>query len=287
LATAQQRPSAAGEQRITFCRTSDGINIAVARVGRGMPLVCTPILGAHVEYDWENPTRAELWQFLADRFELIRYDGRGTGFSDRNVTEFSFETFQRDLDAVVEPLGLQNYAFFGIGAGNTIAPAIAHAAKHPDRVSKLVIHGGMTQGTQAGSAWWTPFVWTITKDWGFASLAYVRNLLAEILPGLSPEQLKVCVDQLPKATSLETALRQFAAAASIDVAGLLPQVRAPTLVLHCRGCRLHSVERAQGIATSIPNARLVSLATDNDMPLPGEPAWPVFLDALETFLSED
>jgi DNA-binding winged helix-turn-helix (wHTH) protein/pimeloyl-ACP methyl ester carboxylesterase len=282
-----QRPRAANEQRITFCRTSDGINIAVARVGRGKPLVCTPILGAHVEYDWENPTRADLWQFLADRFELIRYDGRGTGLSDRNVTELSFETFQRDLDTVVEALGLQQYAFFGIGAGNSVAPAIAHAAKHPDRVSKLVIHGGLARGAQGGNAWWTPFVWMITNDWGFGSLAYVRSFLAEILPGLSPEQLKACVDLLPKTTSLETALRHLAAATSVDVAGLLPQVRASTLVLHCRDCRQQNVSRAQGTATSIPNARLVSLATDNDIPLPGEPAWPVFLRALETFLSED
>jgi hypothetical protein len=63
-------------------------------------------------------------------------------------------------------------------------------------------------------------------------------------------------------------------------------VRAPTLVLHCRDSRLQSVERVQSTATAIPNARLVSLATDNDTPLPGEPAWPVLLGALETFLSE-
>jgi pimeloyl-ACP methyl ester carboxylesterase len=246
-----------------------------------------PFVGAHVEYDWENPTRAELWQFLADRFELIRYDGRGTGFSDRNVSALSFEMLQRDLDAVVEALGLEHYAFLGIGVGKTFAPAIAHAVRHPDRVSKLVIHGGVAQGAQGGNAWWTPFVWMITNDWGYGSLDYVRNFLAETHPGLSPEQVRASVDLLPKITSLETALRCVAASASVDVAGLLPQVRAPTLVLHCRDCRQQNIERARGTVMSIPNARLVSLATDNDIPLPGEPAWPVFLRALETFLSED
>jgi DNA-binding winged helix-turn-helix (wHTH) protein/pimeloyl-ACP methyl ester carboxylesterase len=286
LPSAPQRPRAASEQRITFCRTSDGVNIAVARVGRGKPLVCTPIIGAHVEYDWENPTRADLWQFLADRFELIRYDCRGTGLSDRNVTEFSFETFQLDLDAVVEALGLQRYAFFGNGPGRTVAPAIAYAARHPERVSKLVLHGGIPQGKQVGNVWWTQFVWMLGKDWGF-SLGYLRNFLAEIFPGLPPEQVAACVDLLPKTASLETALRHLALTLSFDVAALLPQVRAPTLVLHSRGGRLQSIERAQGTATSIPNARLVSLPTDNDIPLPGEPAWHVLLGALETFLSED
>jgi pimeloyl-ACP methyl ester carboxylesterase len=95
------------------------------------------------------------------------------------------------------------------------------------------------------------------------------------------------VDLLPKTASLETALRHLAVTLSFDVAALLPQVRAPTLVLHSRDCRLQSVERARGTATSIPNARLVSLPTENDIPLPGEPAWPALLGALETFLSED
>jgi pimeloyl-ACP methyl ester carboxylesterase len=70
------------------------------------------------------------------------------------------------------------------------------------------------------------------------------------------------------------------------VSDLLPQVRAPTLVLHCRDCRLMPVEYARHIATAIPNARLVSLETANIFPLPGEPAWPVFLNTIETFLTE-
>jgi pimeloyl-ACP methyl ester carboxylesterase len=260
------------------------VNIAVARVGRGMPVVCTPIVGAHLEYDWDDPTRAELWQFLADRFELIRYDSRGSGFSDRNATEFSFETFQLDLEAVVAALGLQRYAFFGNGVGRTAAPAIAHAARHPDRVSKLVLHGGFPQDKGA-NVWWTQFVWMLGRDWEF-SLGYLRGFLAEISPGLSPEQVRACVDRLPKTASLETALRQFAAALSVDVRDFLPHVRAPTLVLHSRDCRLQSLERAQGTATAIPHATLLVLPTDNDMPLPVEPAWPVLLNALEAFLSE-
>jgi DNA-binding winged helix-turn-helix (wHTH) protein/pimeloyl-ACP methyl ester carboxylesterase len=284
LPSGPQRPRAASEQRITFCRTSDGVSIAVARVGRGMPLVFVPFLSCHTEYDWENPILADLWQFLADRFELIRYDCRGTGLSDRNITELSFETFQRDLDAVVEALGLERYAFYG--DGGVVAPVIAYAARHPERVSKLIIHGGIPQDTGGGGAWWTPFVWMLGKDWGF-SLGYIRSFLAVMLPGLSSEQLDALVELLPKTASLQTALRHLTATASIDVTGLLPQVRAPTLVLYCRDRRSRNVERAQATAASIPNARLVSLATDNAIPLPGEPAWPVFLRTLETFLSED
>jgi pimeloyl-ACP methyl ester carboxylesterase len=76
-------------QQITFCRTTDGINLAVAYVGKGMPLVSIPTWLTHIEYDWQNPGRAPLWRFLADRFRLIRYDGRGFGLSDHDVTEVS------------------------------------------------------------------------------------------------------------------------------------------------------------------------------------------------------
>jgi hypothetical protein len=102
-----QVPKAARDQRITFCRTADGVSVAVARVGRGMPLMCTPTWGTHLEYDWENPLRAKLWEFLAERFELIRYDGRGFGLSDRNVTEISLATLKCDLEAIVDALDLR------------------------------------------------------------------------------------------------------------------------------------------------------------------------------------
>ena len=68
----------------------------MACVGQGVPLVSIPTWLTNLEYDWQNPGRAPLWRFLADRFRLIRYDGRGFGLSDREVTEISLSTFGRD-----------------------------------------------------------------------------------------------------------------------------------------------------------------------------------------------
>jgi DNA-binding winged helix-turn-helix (wHTH) protein/pimeloyl-ACP methyl ester carboxylesterase len=284
----QQVPGAARDQRVTFCRTADGVSLAVTRVGRGMPLVCTPTWGHHIEHDWENPTRAQLWQFLADRFELIRYDGRGFGLSDRNVGDVSLATFQRDLEAVVDALGLRRYAILAISVG--CPAAIAHAASYPERVSKLVVHESFVQGAnKRGPIGVTglvnAYVATMGNSWN-GVLALIRTLLAGQFPGLSAEQVKWCADLVPMTTSLESALRQFAAHADIDVADLLPKVRAPTLVLHCRHCRQMSFEEALRIATSVPGARLVNLESANVIPLPGESAWPVFLGAIEGFLSE-
>lgn len=288
VAPAQQVLSAARDQRITFCRTADGVSLAVARVGHGMPVVCIPAWGHHIEHDWENPTRAPLWQFLADRFELIRYDGRGFGLSDWDVTDVSLATFQRDLEAVVEALGLRRYAILAISVG--IPAAIAHAASYPDRVSKLVVHDGFVQGmNKRGRMGVTglvnAYVATMGKSWD-GVLALVRSLVGDQLPGLSAEQIKWISDLLPLTTSLENALRHFSAHADIDVTARLPEVRAPTLVLHCRHCRPMPFDQALRIANSIPGASLVNLESANIVPLPGEAAWPVFLGTIESFLSE-
>lgn len=282
-------PKAAREQRITFCRAADGVNLAVARVGRGMPLVCTPNWGGHLEYDWENPTRAQLWKFLADRFELVRYDGRGFGLSDRNVMGISLATLQLDLQAVVDALGLRHYAIFSGSAGS--ATAITHAASYPERLSKLIIHEGFVQGLNNRGltgifTLMKAYAATMGKDWSNVELGFMRTAITEGLPGLSREQVDWCVNVLSMTTSLENALRYFLAHADIDVSDRLPQVRAPTLVLNCRHCRTSLPQQGHYIATSIPNARLVNLESANVIPLPGEPAWPVFIGAIESFLSE-
>jgi DNA-binding winged helix-turn-helix (wHTH) protein/pimeloyl-ACP methyl ester carboxylesterase len=280
--------SGAPNQGITFCRTPDGINLAVARVGSGVPLLCVPTWGSHLEYDWENPARAELWRFLADRFELIRYDGRGFGLSDRNVVDISPAALQSDLETVADALQLSRYAVFGASVGSAIA--IAHAASRPGRVSKLLIHESVVQGANKRTrapiiGLVNAYVATMGKTWD-GVLPFIRILVSESHPGLSPEQLKWVGELLPRTTSIENAVGHFSAYADIDVVDRLPAVRAPTLVLHCRHCRPMPLEQALRTAASIPNARLVNLESANAIPMPGEPVWPAFLEAIESFLME-
>jgi DNA-binding winged helix-turn-helix (wHTH) protein/pimeloyl-ACP methyl ester carboxylesterase len=284
---ARQALGAAGDQRISFCRTVDGVSLAVARVGRGKPLVCIPTWGHHIEHDWENPLRAQFWQFLAERFELIRYDGRGFGLSDRDV-EVSPATCERDLEAVVDALGLRRYALLAISVGTPTA--IAHAASYPERVSKLAVHEAFVQGmNRRRQMAVTGLLHTYGAIMGTAwpvILPIIRTNLADQFPGLTAEQIKWIADLLPKTTSLENAVRYFFDHADIDVTDRLPQVRVPTLVLHCRDCRPMFFDQALWIAKSVPGARLVNIESPNLIPLPGEAAWPVFLETIEDFLTE-
>ncbi len=276
-------------QEITFCRTKDGVNIAVACVGQGMPLVCIPTWATHLEYDWQSPIRGPLCRFLADRFRLVRYDGRGFGLSDRNVADISFATFERDLEAVVDALGLRTYALLGISQG--AATAIAHAARYPGRVSKVVLHGGFALGrnkrasakeAELEKAW----VAIMREGWGDDNSALLRIFSSVWLPGASAEQIRWYANLLRLSTSVENAVKNRGAVADIDVVDLLPKVSVPTLVLHCRHDTTAPFDEGRRIATSIPNAKFVTLDSENHTPLPGEPAWPKFIGEIEAFLSD-
>jgi len=283
-AAAQQVPSG---QEITFCRTKDGVNLAVASVGQGMPLVSTPTWATHLEYDWESPTRARLWHSLAGRFRLIRYDGRGFGLSDRDVANISFATFERDLETVVDALHLRCYALLAISQG--AATAIAHAVRNPDRVSKMVLHGGFALGrkkrasakeVQMAKAW----IAIMRQGWGDDNSALLRIFSSVWLPGASAEQIRWYANMLRISTSVENAIRNRNAGDEIDVVDLLPKVSVPTLVLHCRHDNSVPFDEGRRVATSIPNAKFVSLESENHVPLPDEPAWSKFLEAIENFL---
>ena len=223
-------------QEITFCRTKDGVNLAVACVGQGLPVLYIPTWATHLEYDWQSPIRGPLMPLLADRFRLIRYDGRGFGLSDRDVGEISFATFERDLVTVVDALHLRRYALLGVSQGAAIA--IAHAARYPERVSKMVLHGGFALGrnkrsakeAELAKAW----IAIMREAWEGDNSALLRIFSSVWLPGATAEQIKWYANLLQLSTSVENAIMNRNAAHDIDVVNLLSKISAPTLVLHCR-----------------------------------------------------
>jgi pimeloyl-ACP methyl ester carboxylesterase/DNA-binding winged helix-turn-helix (wHTH) protein len=273
-------PISSRSQEITFCRTKDGVNLAVACVGQGMPLVYIPTWATHLEYDWQSPIRGPLMPLLADRLRLIRYDSRGFGLSDRDVDDISFATFELDLEAVVDALHLRRYALLGVSQGAAIA--IAHAAHYPERVSKMVLHGGFALGRNKRSAKEAElakgWVAIMRQAWEDDNSALLRIFSSVWLPGATAEQIKWYANLLRISTSVENA------ANDIDVVDLLPKICAPTLVLHCRHDNAAPFDEGRRIAASIPNAKFVSLDSENHIPLAGEPAWSKFLEAIEGFL---
>jgi pimeloyl-ACP methyl ester carboxylesterase/DNA-binding winged helix-turn-helix (wHTH) protein len=279
------------EQRIQFCTVSDGVRLAYATSGTGPPLVKPANWMTHVEYDWESPVWRHWLRELSLKHTLIRYDERGNGLSDREAEDLSFEAWVRDLETVVDTLGLERFPLLGISQG--CAVAIAYAVKHPERVTKLVLYGGFAEGvikrsrTQEQLDETTMVMRGIPLGWGHDNPAFRLFFAARFLPEGTPEQTRWFSDLQRVTTSPETGSRLLATAATIDVLDLLSQVRAPTLVLHVRGDAVASFSQGRKLATLIPGARFVPLDGHNHILLEHEPAWARFVDEVNRFLAED
>jgi pimeloyl-ACP methyl ester carboxylesterase/DNA-binding winged helix-turn-helix (wHTH) protein len=277
-------------QEVTFCRTGEGINLALATVGVGVPLIKVANWLTHIEYDWESPIWSPLLQHLAERCRLVRYDGRGNGLADRDVADISFDAFVRDLEAVVEATGVDRATILGISQGAAVA--IAYAVLHPERVSKLILYGGYAQGrNKRGSAaeaeMARAFLAILRHGWGDERSAFMKAFSSVFFPNGSPQQIKWLVDLQRITTSPENAARIRNACDDIDVVDLLPKVQAPTLVIHCRHDNVAPVEQGRLMARSIPHAKFVTLDSDNHVVLAGEPAWPRLVGEIDAFLNDE
>ncbi len=276
------------EQEIRFCTTSDGVRIAYATVGQGPPLVKAANWLNHLEFDWRSPVWRHWLEEMSKDHLFVRYDERGTGLSDWDVPDLSFEAWVADLESVVDALGLERFALLGWSQGGAVA--IAYAVRHPERVSHLVLYGSFAKG------WFgrdlppeqieeLQALLTLTKiGWGRDEPTYRQIWTSMMMPEATAEQMRWFNDLARVSTSPENAIRLMTEFGQIDVVDLLPQVTAPTLVLHARHDAGVPFEWGREIAASIPGARFVSLESRNHFLLESDPAWKTFLTEVRRFL---
>jgi len=290
-AVAPATDNAAPEQRIGFCTAPDGVRLAYATSGTGPPLVKPPTWITHVEHDWESPVWRHWLRALSRDHTLVRFDQRGNGLSDREVEDLSFESWVRDLEAVVDTLGLERFPLIGLSQGCAIA--IAYAARHPERVTKLILYGGYAEGlltsarTQAEIDERALVLRGIPLGWGRDNLAFRMYFAARFLPEGTLEQMRWFSDLQRVTASPEIAARLLSTAARIDVSELTSRVRAPTLVLHATGDAAVPFEQGRRLAALIPGARFVPLESKNHILLEHEPAWTRFVDEVHRFLADN
>jgi len=278
------------EQHIRFCTSSDGTRIAYATVGQGPPLVrCLGWL-THLECEWENP----LWRSLIDRLSarhlLIRHDGRGMGLSDRRVSDYSLEAQVRDLEAVVDALGLERFALYGISQGGPTA--ITYAVRHPERVSHLILYGSFARmgwflDTEEGRQQFEAMLTLVRHGWGSNAPTFRQLFTSLFMPDADIDAIRAFNELQRVSASADNVVDLFAALLDIDVTQVLPQVRAPTLVIHRRGDTAIPFESGRELATGIPGARFLPLDGRNHVFLPNEePVLRVMVKAIYEFLGE-
>lgn len=275
------------EQRIQFCPTADGITLAYTIVGRGYPLVRVVGGLTHLEYEWQSPIWRETIEGLARDFELIRYDGRGMGLSDRGLMTHDVDKWALDAEAVIETTGRERVALLGISQGGSAA--ITYAVRHPERVSHLVLYGAFAQSPlpvedEEYRALVESLVTMIKRGWGGNQAPFRQVFTSMYVPGASAEQMRWYDDLQYHSTSPENGAALLEAIARVDVRDLLPRVAVPTLVLHRRGDRVTPFELGRRLAAAIRGSRFVPLEGDNHLFLDGEPELRTFFGAIRDFV---
>jgi pimeloyl-ACP methyl ester carboxylesterase len=278
-------------QQIRFCTAKDGTRLAYATLGEGPPLVKAANWLSHLDYDWESPVWRHWLVELSRRFRLVRYDERGCGLSDWDVSRFAFDDWVDDLETVVDTAGLDRFPLLGLSQGGPVA--IAYAVRHPERVSHLVLMGAFAQGRRKRARSSEELelnearIDMVRLAWGRPDPTYRQMFVSRFLPEGTQDEWRAFDELQRRSTSTANAWRFLAEFSDIDASDLAPQVTVPTLILAGRREPDDAFEQSRVLASLIPGSRLVPLDTCNHLLPERDPAWPQFLAEIDAFLDGD
>jgi class 3 adenylate cyclase/DNA-binding CsgD family transcriptional regulator len=265
------------EPRIQYAKTDDGVNIAFWTLGEGRPFVHMTLgVFGHIQLEWQYPPWRDWYERLAARRRVIRYDPRGIGLSQRKLAGYPPDAPVLDLEAVVKRLDLEPFILFA--PWSYAGPiAIAYAARHPDRLSHLVLwctHASrITHPRHLALRSLAPRDWELYIETAAAMLSgwsrgeEERRLAAFMRESIAPEDAQTVFGML-----------------ELDSTDLLPRVKTPTLVLHRRRLPFPTVETATQLAAQIPGAQLVVQEGGHQSPFVGDRQ--AVLAAIDEFVGE-
>jgi pimeloyl-ACP methyl ester carboxylesterase len=273
-----------------FMTASDGTRVAYECIGDGFPLVKAPTWITHLDLDDTSPVYRH---WIAECSHLSRFvhpDMRGFGLSQWDPPELNFEAIARDFAQMIDDAGLERCDLLGLSHGAAVA--IDYAAKHPDRIRKLIIVNGFAAGWKVRAdpeemAWRMSLTEMNQREWAFRRSRFGEMYLTLYFPDASPEIIKWHNDHFEDLGPVPNLQHMIEIAATIDVRDQLPRVQAETLVCHSKQDGNAMLPEGRHIAETIPNARLCELEGANHLLLGDEPAWPVFTRELRAFLRAD
>ena len=272
-----------------FCTSPDGVGLAYAIEGEGSPLVKAGNWMTHLEYDRQSPVWRHWVRELSRGHRLIRYDERGCGLSDRHFDGTpTLDSYVGDLAAVVDAAGLDRFALFGVSGGGPTA--IEYAVRNPERVSHLVLYGTYARGRYRRGERETEnsrlLIDLMRVGWGGAVPAFRQVFTSFFIPSAGEEQKRWYDDMQQASSSGEMAARLWLSNTQLEISDTARRVTQPALVLHARHDLAVPYEEGRRLASLLPDARFVTLESDNHILQEGEPAWDLFLAEVRTFLGD-
>jgi pimeloyl-ACP methyl ester carboxylesterase len=258
-------------QRIRYLRTRDGVQLAWAEAGEGTPLVKAANWLTHLQFEWQSPVWRHWVHFFASHFRFIRYDERGCGMSDWDSVALSpalsMDRWVDDLESVIDTAQPEDpFALLGISHG--AATCIGYAARHPERVSRMILYGGYARGYShrgdpGAEREYQAIIELFQRGWGRENPAFRQVFTSRFIPEATPEQLEWFNDLCEKTTSPEVAGELLHMRSRLNVVDLLEQIRVPTLVIHAREDGVVPLAEGRLLAARIPGAEFVELESKN------------------------
>ncbi len=267
------------DSTIRFATTDDNVRLAWAVSGQGPAFVKAANWLTHLEYDSESLVWGHWVDFLSQNYRYYRYDERGVGLSGHTAKNLSHNNWAPDLEKIVET-AKPNKPFVLMGISQGCGPALTYAALHPEDVSHLIIYGGYLRG------------WALREPeekrrreairdlaelgWGKRNPVFRRLYTSMFMPDATEEQLNWFDEICAKSTTPELASILMSEQGQADYSNIPPQVKVPTLVLHCREDGVIPFSQGVDIASGIQNSEFVQLDSRNHILLANEPAWEQF-----------
>ena len=247
---------------LRYATCPDGIRIAYEVVGDGaIDLIVVPGIAFHLDIWWDRPLDS-LVHRLASSCRVILFDKRGMGLSDRPL-HIDVEDWTEDTLAVLDAVGSERAVVLGISSGAPTAALLA--ATHPARTSRLVFWGGFARLANSDDynyGWDHDVLESYNRhteaDWGTG--VGITTFAPSAVGRAGRERFGYFQRISASPGAIGAYLR---ALLELDVRHALPLISAPTLVIHAGRDRIVPVEGARAMAASIPDSRLVELASDD------------------------
>jgi pimeloyl-ACP methyl ester carboxylesterase/DNA-binding CsgD family transcriptional regulator len=240
---------------LSFATAADGVSIAWTSIGSGPTLIHLPgVPFSNFEGEWRSPVLRRAFTALGENLRFIQFDGRGTGRSQRDVSDLSLEAYLGDIDAVVDAAGVESVVLLGFYAS---APhAIAWAARNPERVRGLILFGGATgHGVTMQAPSMRALLSLIERDWD----TFVESMTHAWLGWPEGDEGRLAADVFRTSTTPAVARATFEAAARVDVTTDTARVRCPALVLHRADAQVIPLDVSAELARDLPGGRLAVL----------------------------
>jgi pimeloyl-ACP methyl ester carboxylesterase len=262
-----------------YAMTRDGVRITYAVHGDGPPLVFVRGWVSHLDFMWDDQRFRSYMQCLGRQFRVYRYDARGNGLSERVVKKITLDALLLDLEALVDQLDANDFVLYGSTFGGPIA--IAYAARHPQRVRKIILEGSYAQGKHITTSVRKAFVINALRvfpEAAFLLLSYATNPGADNPEYRRPELMHQMITPA-------TAAQFYSLGFAVDVAAEASRVEAPALVLHRQESHSIPFNLGKELAALIPHATFAALPGEAHNAWEGDPL--SALKEIERFLGVD